>query len=344
MTVLLRFQESSRNLILPPPIERCETITEVYDSLNFEGFKDSRAFDDANSLIFARELTKIQAQTMDVQYDDLKAREMFDFDTSGGEGLTSIIQRFMDKKGSGIYVDGESTDIPSADVQGSEHEEPVRAWSTHVSWSVQDMKRSQRVGLPLSMHKFRAAQYVGETEIEVVASVGRPKKQLRGLFYDTSILTSHTLPADGTGTKKAFSTKTGDKIVRDVRAMYGAQIAACRGKAMFLPDTWVGTPGAHFALSTPNSTTDATPAIDIIRKGTNIQNFIAWPALYDILGGKDAMFIFKKSPDVASFKLPAPLMPMPVEYCDRKFKVYFDQEIGGLHLNYPYTICYAVED
>ena len=346
-------------LLIPNHLKNASP-SEVYDELNKQALVRSGMFDDATGLIFARQLTHVIAKTLETKHDDLILPQIVPISTEGGAGLTEMIQVMHDKVGSGNIISGESTDIPSSDVEGAEHGEPVHMWATHVKITYRDMIRAGRVGLPVEAMKRNAASYVANKFLEdTAASRSRVAKihGLRGFFSDLSLLTPYVLPADGTGSKKAFATKDYTKINRDLKAMLTAQLTATQSAnnvtgdesnemRFFQPDTILCTPETALALQTtePTTATGSASPLQWLRKNTSIKNVIGWPALRGAVNGKSAMLMLKRTPEIAEFKLPSPLMALPVQYVDLVYKIFFVQDVGGLHLNYPYSILYALED
>src|SRR5215467_13234664 len=76
---------------------------------------------DANeTALFARQLEYIYTQTYDIEYPDLKARQLIPVDTRVPSGADSFTYTQYDKLGEAIIVHNNAQDFPNADIVGKQ--------------------------------------------------------------------------------------------------------------------------------------------------------------------------------------------------------------------------------
>ncbi|RLB95189.1 MAG: hypothetical protein DRH90_25755, partial [Deltaproteobacteria bacterium] len=111
---------------------------------------------DSEGVFFQRQLEYIQAQSFDVLYPDLMAREVFALNTEGGEGINTITYRSYDKRGETAIIAGKATDLPRGDIDGKEYSISVRTLGNAYGYSRQELAASKLTGLPLDARKAEA--------------------------------------------------------------------------------------------------------------------------------------------------------------------------------------------
>lgn len=138
------------------------------------------ALDDDGTVFFQRQLEAIEAQTYDVLYPDLEAREAFPTDSFGGPGAQFLTFRSFDRAGSAQVINARATDLPKADISGREYTTGVKSIGVAYDYDVDEIEAAKMTGLPLEARRAEAARRGYEETINEIAWFGGDG--LRGFF------------------------------------------------------------------------------------------------------------------------------------------------------------------
>ena len=213
---------------------------------------------DANeSIFFARELEAVKAKSYDVQYAELKARKLIPVSFEAGAGAETIKYEQYDQVGMAKIIANYAHDLPRADVKGKEFISVVRSLGDSFGYNVQEVRAAKMAGKPLEQRRANAAKRAILQLENSIAFSGDAAHNLGGLLNAANI-TEVTIPNDGTGASKLWSTKTPDQILRDMNLV--ANTPSELTKMVEAPDTML-LPVAKFnfisstRLSTASDTT-----------------------------------------------------------------------------------------
>lgn len=138
--------------------------------------------DAGETAFFSRELENIEAQTYDVKYPELKARQLM----SMGTGLTPADEyntwRQFDRFGDAAEANMDTDDIPLVEVQGQEFQSKVFPIVIGYEYTVQDIRQAMQTNRPLDAMKAFAARDIVERKLEVCAAVGSINRVNNGIY------------------------------------------------------------------------------------------------------------------------------------------------------------------
>lgn len=189
-----------------------------YDENDLRAIQSTGRLDANESVFFARQLEAIKTQSYDVKRPVLNALAVFPVDTSVGEGATSVTYRQYDTVGMAKIIANYADDLPRADVSGKEFNSPVRGIGVAYGYDMQEIRSAIFANTDLPSRKMRAAQRAHEEAINKFSWAGDVNSGLPG-FISNSNIPAYTVPADGTGSTKTWTTKTADQIIRDINGV-----------------------------------------------------------------------------------------------------------------------------
>jgi len=276
-----------------------------YDAQDLRSVEATGRLDANESLHFVRQLEYIKSKTYDVKRVNLSAMTLFPISTEINEGATTHTYRQYDQVGMAKVISNFATDMPRADVFGKEYTGIIRSIGNAYGFSVQEVRSSLFAGTNLESRKALAATRAHQEKINQLAWVGDAEHGLPGLISNTN-LPEVTLLADGTGSSKAFATKTSDKIVRDINSLINKIIVQSKG---IFSATQVWLPVDQYALiaTTQNSTASDTTIMSFLKSvhpGVEFKQVVELDGAGS--GGADLMFAVENS--IENFALEIPMM------------------------------------
>jgi hypothetical protein len=149
-----------------------------------------RRMDAQQVLTMARQLEQVLTQTYDIRRPDMKARSIIPVDTRVSSGAETWTYRTYEQSGAAKIIHNYGSELPDADVSGTETAARLVSIGASYHYSIQDMRAAAFAGQPLDAMKARAVRYAMERKLEVLAAVGDSKTGLVGLTNAPGIITS----------------------------------------------------------------------------------------------------------------------------------------------------------
>lgn len=294
---------------------------------------------DANeSAFFARQLEHIKSKTYDVKYPELKARQLIPVSREAGAGAMFITYRQYDQSGFAKIVASYADDLPRADIKGSEFQAKVVRLGDSYGYNIDEIKAAQFAGLALEQRKANAAKRaIAQLENDLVW-FGDSAAGMNGLLSHPNI-GSYTVPNDGTGASKLWSTKTADQILRDLNEMVNKVVADTKGvhiaDSLLLP-----VEKYTYIASTRLSTASDTTILDYFKQHNPFIKNVDW--LNELkgagTGGVDVMVAYKRDPEVLTMEVVEDFNQLPVQERNLEFIVNCGERFGGLLVYYPLAV------
>lgn len=296
------------------------------------------------AVFFQRQLEHIKARSYDVQYAELKARQLFPVSNEGGPGVTSITYRTYDQVGAAKIIQAYADDLPRADVAGKETTIPVRSVGISYGYNLDEIQASQLTGAALDQRRANAAMRSIEQKVNDTAFFGDAESNLPGLFSNPNIPTGAVVNP-GAGTE--WVNKTPDEILFDVNDLFADIFETTkmveRGNTLMLPPSqW------SYISSTPRSANSDTTILMYL-----VQNSPYLNSVDDIIPvnecaaennpelSADAMVAYDRSPDKLQLEIPVELEMMPVQQKNLEFVVPGRNRLAGLNIYYPLSLAIA---
>ena len=295
------------------------------------------------SVFFARELESVKSKTYDVKYANLQARTLIPVSFEAGPGADTIKYEQWDQVGVAKIVSNYATDLPRVDVKAKEFRSPVKSLADSYGYSIQDVRSAKLAGKPLEARKAAAAKRGILQAENTIAFFGNSEHGLQGLLSHPNVPVV-VIPADGTGASKKFSTKTADKIIRDINSIVNAPINNTKG--VEVPDTCL-FPVDVFTLlsSTPWSATanSDTTILEFVKKANpHIKNWGWLNELKDAGGaGIDQAICYRRDPEALTLEVPQDFEQFAPQEKGLAFEIPCHSRCGGVIIYYPLSLAKA---
>lgn len=303
-----------------------------------------RNLDQDSSVFFARELEHIKAQSYDVKYQDLYARQQIPTSNEAGAHVTRITYRTYDRVGMAKIISAYAKDLPRADVSGKETTSPVRPIGLSFAYNIDEILASQATGRGLEQRRANAVQRGTEETIDHIAWYGDQATGLIGLFNHPNI--PQTEVAIGAGGSREFVDKTPDEILFDVNNAFAVQRQDTRqveqGDTLMLPTfQW------DYIMATPRSpNVDTTIANYIVANSPYISSMSQIVSIPELegqgTGGVDMMVVYKKDPEKLTMEVPLELQFLAPQEKGLEIEVPSWAKTGGTIVYYPLSVSFWI--
>ena len=295
-------------------------------------------------VFFQRQLEHIKAQSYDVRYAELKARQLFPVSNEAGPGINTITYRTYDQIGAAKIIQAYADDLPRADVAGKETSIPVRSVGTSYGYSLDEIQASQLTGANLDQRRANAARRSVEQTINTVAFYGDSASGLPGFFSNPNIPSGNVVDP-GAGT--AWASKTPDQILFDINDLFADIFETTKmvesGNTLLLPPTqW------SYISATPRSANSDTTILQYIVQNSPFLSSVddvipvnECAAANNPLLTNDAMVAYDRSPDKLQLEIPVELEMLPVQQKNLEFIIPGRARVGGVNIYYPLSAAIA---
>ena len=312
--------------------------------------------DDAG-IFFQRQLEYIQAQSYDVLYPELMAREVFALNTEGGEGINSITYRSYDKRGETAIIAGKATDLPRGDIDGKEYTINVKTLGNAYGYSRQELAASRLTGMPLEQRKVDATRRSYEELVNQLAWFGEATHDIHGLFGGpaaapwSTATRSVVAGAVGGGNSTVWGVdKTPDEVIADLTSACAKMYTDT--KKIFRPNLiLMSVEKKQYLMNTPRSIHSDTSILDwflknnmFIKSAEQIKDINELAGIYSTNGtdafdptgaSAEGFTVMAESLDNMRLREPFPYVHLPVQYKGLEFEVNCYGRYAGLELIRP---------
>lgn len=298
-------------------------------------------FDADESAFLNRQLDYIKTQTYDIKYAELKARKLIPVSSEADPGAENIFYRQYDQTGMAKIIANYGDDLPRSDVKGKEYSAKVKTLATSYAYNVIEMRNAAYGNVPLEQRRSNAARRAVAQGENSIAFFGDAAFGLNGLFTQANV-TSVTIPNDGTGPSKLWSSKTPDQILRDMNLVSNTVVSTSLG--VEIPDTML-LPLSQFnyVASTARSANSDTTILNYFLQNNPYVKQVEW--LNELLGAgagaTDRMYAYRRSPEVLTLEVPSDFEQLELEIRNLEYKVPCIERIGGVLVYYPLAIAYG---
>lgn len=298
-------------------------------------------FDANESAYLQRQLDFIKNQTYDIKYAELKARKLIPVSNDSPPGAEKIFYRSYDQTGLAKVIANYADDLPRADVKGSEFSANVKTLGASYAWNYVELQNAIYAQLPLDQRRANAARRSIAQLENSIAFFGDTASGLVG-FFNAANITSVTIPADGTGASKLWSTKTPDQILRDMNLVANTVVSTSLGVEE--PDTML-LPLAQFnyVSSTARSANSDTTILNYFLQNNPYIKQVEW--VNELLGAgassTDRMMAYRRSPEVLTMEVADDFKQLEMQQVNLEYKVPCLERFAGVLVYYPLAIAYG---
>lgn len=301
-------------------------------------YKDLPLLDSGESIFFQRELEHIKAKSYDVLYPELKSRALIPVSREAGPGAETITYYQYDMSGFAKVVANFADDLPRADVKGLPFSSPVKTLGASYGYNIQEIRAAKMAGKPLEQRRADAAKRAILQKESAVAWSGETASGLPGLLSNANI-GSYTVPNDGTGSSKLWTTKSADQILRDMNEIVNKVVDDTKG--VFAADTLLLPIAQHTLAATKRIGVDSNMTVLKFFMETN-------PTIKQVewvnemkgagTGGVDVMLAYKKDPMVLTQEVCSDFEALEPEKRNLEYVIDCIERFGGVIVYYPLAV------
>jgi hypothetical protein len=315
-------------------------MTDRYDERDLIAIQNTGRFDANEGIFFARQLEHVKSRTYDVKRPALNAMRLLPISTEAGEGATTITYRQYDGVGMAKIIANYANDLPRADVKGKEFTSPIRSIGDAYGYSTQEIRSALMAGTNLESRKATMAARAQEELINRLAWAGDTVSGLPGLLSNANI-PALTLTADGTGSSKAFTTKTPAQIVRDVQALIN--LVRTLSKDIHKANAvWMPLEQLSYIAGLKNDTGTDTTVLEFLQRNNP---GVSFEAVLELDGagasGADRMYAGEITADNLTLEIPMMLKTYTPQQQGLEFVVPMESRVGGVVVYYPLALAYT---
>lgn len=281
---------------------------------------------------FARELEAIKAQTFDILYPTLRARDFIPVDGSAGAGATQVTYQQFDRVGRAKIIGPNARDVPRVDVLGKEFPRPVRPWADAYGWTLFEVQSAAMANRNLNAMKASAARRAIEEGLDETAAIGAPDFGIPDGFINSAAVSATTTTP--------WSALTADQIIAQVSAsrqrIVSNSLGIERANTIILPEEQF-----ELIANLPRSSVSDTTVLEFLLKGS-IQAIEPWYRLEAAgAGGTDRMIIYDRSPDKITQDITQEFTQLPTQEVGFEFVVHAFAQTAGTAIYYPLSMDYT---
>lgn len=308
---------------------------------NVNANPDPTRLDADETAFFKRQLEHVKSGSYDVKYKELMAKKLFPVDTSAPSGAKTITYRTFTKVGMAKIISDYANDFPRVDIYGEERMARCRGIGDSYGYSIEEIREAQLANMNLNQRRADAAREAIEQKVDSIGWNGDDDYNLQGFIGYTGV-TEYTIPSDGTGISKLWSTKTPDQIVRDVTGLISAIIVTTNGREK--PDTLLCPTAAYLILANTRMTDGDSKTILTFIKENN--PFISTIEMVNELTGAGAgstnrLYAYTKSPKHITFEIPQSFEQFNAQQKGMEFVVPCHEKTGGIIIYYPLSVAFG---
>jgi len=300
-----------------------------------------RRLDANESAFFKRQLEYIKTRTYDTKFKQLKAYQLIPISTEAPAGADTITFQKYTNVGFAKIIADYSQDLPRADVYGEEETIKVRTIGSSYGYNVKEIRRAQMAGTNLNDRRANSARRAVDSKINAIAFSGDSNYNISGLISYPGI-TEYTLPADGTGSSKLWSTKTPDQIVRDLSNLTMTPVDLTNG--VEAPDTLI-LPIAkyNYIANTRMTDGDSKTILRFFLDNNPYIKKVEWVTELKGagVGATDRMMVYPNDPNTLTLEIPLMFEQLPEQWKGLEAVVPCEAETAGILVYYPLAIAYA---
>jgi hypothetical protein len=303
--------------------------------------------DAEESIFFARQLEHMLAKEFEVKYPDRKARLLIPISGEVDPGAESYTYPVYDRLGLSKIISDYSADLPTFDALAREVTAKIVSHGGSFKYSVQELRSAVMAKKPIEERKRRAAVAgMSDTENRLLL-LGDSTFNIAGFLKSDAANGGNvplvSIPADGTGSSKLWSTKTAELIIRDLNLL--VRTVRTQSKGVHVPTTVLLPESSHGIIaSTPYSIgggSDKTILAWWMANNPGVE--IDWLNELETAGGSSLrrMMAYVRRPDMVEGHIPVPYEQFPPQAKNLSFMVPVHGRFGGVAFYYPLSACYG---
>ena len=296
-------------------------------------------FKQDDALFIAQELNYIRARALEVEHSPLNSFRVFPQETDVPAGAETALTMVYDTVGMAKIVADYGDDLPRTEAIAETIPSKVYTVADSYGYNYVELEHARMANVNLEARKALSARRGIDLKLNNIAWYGDPAHGITGFLANPNI-TNVTIPADGTGSSKLFSTKTADQIIRDMNSLINAVSSATNGVEM--PDTVLLAPDVYDLIaSMPKSSYSDRTVLEFLQ-GAHPE-VTRWMKIGELrgagTGATDMIVAGVFRPEYIRMECPVRFDQLPVQYRNLEYVVPCVSRTLGVTINVP--VCFA---
>jgi hypothetical protein len=293
------------------------------------------------SVFFERELDKVKAKIFEVDYPEIKHRRLIPVSSEASPYDETVSYYQFDKVGLFKVIANYADDLPRVDVKGKRFTAVIRSLGGSYGYNIQEIRASRALGRDLDVRRANTAREAHLRREQAIAWEGDSTNGLGGLLSAANT-TEVTIPADGTGSSKLWSTKTAELILRDLNMLANAPFNATFG--IESADTLLLPPAKYSYAATFKIGTDANATVlrwfllnhPTCKNADWINELTGYGA-----GGTDRALVYRRDPSKLEQEVALDFEQLPPQERNLEYVIPCHARYGGVLVYKPLSIAWG---
>lgn len=262
----------------------------------------------------------IEAEVYRVRYPDIQYQQLMPIDTSGGDWVKSKTFFSLDHVGAAGWLNHYSSDVRLADIERNKFEMTIELAGIGYRYTLEEVGQTMQVpNLNLSTERAEAAGRAAEEFLDNLALRGDAVKGYPGLINSAAV-TAEDAPNTGTGSSRAWESKSADQILNDINVVALGAIYS-NSMTVEMADTLLLPPGKFSLIATKriSDQSDIT-VLDWVKRYNAFTAVTGRPIVIRAVRGLETagtgtvtrMVAYRNDAQVLKFHLPMPHRFLPV--------------------------------
>jgi hypothetical protein len=189
--------------------------------------------DAEESLFLAQELEHMMAREIETIYPERRARKFIPIGTSIPAGAQTYAYKVYDHRGAAKIIADWATDLPMFNALARKEIAQIVELGGAFGYSIAELEAAAMAGTPLEVREQQAAVKGFEKAENDILFFGSAANNIMGFLNADSAnggnVPTLSLPSDGTGASRLWSTKTAELIIRDLDQLVETAIQQSKG-------------------------------------------------------------------------------------------------------------------
>lgn len=306
-------------------------------------FNDTIATTDDGLAFYISQLAQVEPRIYATKYPSINFQELVPVDSSIPEWVDSVDYISYDAVTMGKFIGANADDLPNVALNAKKDSVPVGYAGNSFEYSLDELRKSQHLGLPIDTTMASAARRGAEEHMQRVAYFGDADRKMYGLFNHPNITT------DGTSTLDwGDSATTGKMILDEINTMIGD--VWNQSKGVHVPNVMVMSAKRWTYLATTMATEYAPDKtlLEILQSQNLYTRMTGQPMRivprFQLDGagasGKDRIMIYEMNTDNLVMYVPMFWRPTAPQPDNLKIKVPAEYKTSGVEFRYPMSAGY----
>lgn len=312
-------------------------------------FMDGLPSMDDGVAFYISQLAGLEARVYEAKYPAINFDELIPVETEIGEWADSWDYISYDGVTIGKFIGSSADDLPNVALSGHKSSVPISYAGNMYEYSLDEMRKAQRMRIPLSDAKGRLARRGAMEHIQRVAYFGDSKRNMTGLFNNPNLaLDNSTLDWFDPAT-------TGAEIAADMNQIL---IDGYLNSATVHVFDTIVLPANRFALIASKPMSETFPEKTVLKYFLENNQFTALtgraPRVHSRLqlqaeelakygvsnGNKDRILAYEMNDENLAMQLPIPWRPLAPQLHKLMVQVFCEYKCSGAEFRFPFSGAY----